>query len=62
VQIHEQVYSDQPAGCCSSECLLIAPWVVVSIVAKFATLETTIGLDWGVCGCFWPAGVFKALP
>jgi hypothetical protein len=25
---------------------LIAPWAVVSIVAKFATLETTIGLDW----------------
>jgi hypothetical protein len=25
------------------------PWAVVSIVAKFATLETTIGLDWGVC-------------
>ena len=30
-------------------CLLIAPWAVVSIVAKFATLETTIGLDWRVC-------------
>jgi hypothetical protein len=30
-------------------CLLIAPWAVVSIVAKFATLETTIGLDLGVC-------------
>jgi hypothetical protein len=29
--------------------LLIAPWAVVSIVAKFATLETTIRLDWGVC-------------
>jgi hypothetical protein len=30
-------------------CLLIAPWVVVSIVAKFSTLETAIGLDRGVC-------------
>jgi hypothetical protein len=29
--------------------LLIALWAVVSIVAKFATLETTIGLNWGVC-------------
>jgi hypothetical protein len=25
------------------------PWAVVSIVAKFATLETTIGLDWSSC-------------
>src|SRR5688572_16039706 len=30
-------------------CLLIEPWAVVSIVAKFATLETTIGLDWSIC-------------
>ena len=30
-------------------CLLVAPRAVVSIVAKFATLETTIGLDLGVC-------------
>jgi hypothetical protein len=30
-------------------CLLIAPWAVVSIVAKFATLETDIGLDWSSC-------------
>jgi hypothetical protein len=30
-------------------CLLIAPWTVVSIVAKFATHETTIGLDWSIC-------------
>jgi hypothetical protein len=29
-------------------CLLVAPWAVVSIMAKFATLETTIGLDWCV--------------
>jgi hypothetical protein len=26
-------------------CLLVVPWAVVSIMAKFATLETTIGLD-----------------
>jgi hypothetical protein len=30
-------------------CLLITPWAVVGIVAKFATLETTIGLGWGSC-------------
>jgi hypothetical protein len=30
-------------------CLLITPWAVVSIVAKFATLETTIRLDWSSC-------------
>jgi hypothetical protein len=30
-------------------CLLIMPWAVVSIVAKFATLETTIRLDWSSC-------------
>jgi hypothetical protein len=30
-------------------CLLIVPWAVVIIVAKFATLETAIRLDWGVC-------------
>jgi hypothetical protein len=29
-------------------CLLVAPWAVVSIVAKFAALETTFGLDWCV--------------
>jgi hypothetical protein len=31
---------------------LVAPWVVVSIMAKFATLETTIGLDWCVVMAF----------
>jgi hypothetical protein len=30
-------------------CLLIAPWAVVSIVPKFAPLETAIRLDWGSC-------------
>jgi hypothetical protein len=30
-------------------CLLIASWAVVSIVAKFTALETTIRLDWGSC-------------
>jgi hypothetical protein len=30
-------------------CLLVTPWVVVSIVAKFATLETTIRLYKGSC-------------
>jgi hypothetical protein len=30
-------------------CLLITPWAVISIVAKFATLETTIWLNWGSC-------------
>jgi hypothetical protein len=35
---------DVPLGC-----LLIAPWAIVSIVAKFATLETAIGLDWSSC-------------
>jgi hypothetical protein len=30
-------------------CLLITPWAVVSIVAKFATLQTTIRLDSGSC-------------
>jgi hypothetical protein len=29
-------------------CLLVAPWVVVSIMAKLTALETTIGLDWCV--------------
>jgi hypothetical protein len=29
--------------------LLITPWAVVGIVAKFATLETTIRLNWGRC-------------
>jgi hypothetical protein len=33
-------------------CLLVAPWAVVSIMAKFATLETTIGLDWCVVVAF----------
>jgi hypothetical protein len=28
-------------------CLLITSWAVVGIVAKFATLETTIRLNWG---------------
>jgi hypothetical protein len=27
-------------------CLFIMPWAIVSIVAKFATLETTIRLHW----------------
>jgi hypothetical protein len=26
-------------------CVLVAPWAVVSLVAKFTTLETAIGLD-----------------
>jgi hypothetical protein len=30
-------------------CLLITPWVIISIVAKFATLETAIRFDW--CSC-----------
>jgi hypothetical protein len=30
-------------------CMLIEPWVVISIVAKFATLKTAIGLNWCVC-------------
>ena len=30
-------------------CLLITSWAVVGIVAKFATLETTIRLNWGSC-------------
>jgi hypothetical protein len=30
-------------------CLLVMPWAVVSIVAKFATLETAIRLNWGSC-------------
>jgi hypothetical protein len=29
-------------------CLLVAPWAVVSIVAKLTALETAIGLDWCV--------------
>jgi hypothetical protein len=29
-------------------CLLVAPWAVVSIMAKLTTLETAIGLDWCV--------------
>jgi hypothetical protein len=29
-------------------CLLVAPWAVVSIMAKLTALETTIGLDWCV--------------
>jgi hypothetical protein len=28
--------------------LLVAPWAVVSIMAKLTTLETAIGLDWCV--------------
>ena len=30
-------------------CLWVTPGAVVGIVAKFATLETTIRLDWGSC-------------
>jgi hypothetical protein len=30
-------------------CLFIMPWAIVGIVAKFATLKTTIKLDWGSC-------------
>jgi hypothetical protein len=33
-------------------CLLVVPWVVVSIVGKFAALETSIGLDWCVVIAF----------
>ena len=33
-------------------CLLIAPWAVVSIMAKFTALETTIGLYWCVVVAF----------
>jgi hypothetical protein len=29
-------------------CLLVVPWVVVSIMAKLTALETAIGLDWRV--------------
>jgi hypothetical protein len=32
---------------------LVVPWAVVSIVAKFTTLEIAIGLDWCCC-CSWP--------
>jgi hypothetical protein len=42
-------------------CLLVTPWAVVGIVAKFVTLETTIRLDWGSCVVVL-AGVFTALP
>jgi hypothetical protein len=30
-------------------CLLVTPGAVVGIMAMFATLETTIGLNWGSC-------------
>jgi hypothetical protein len=33
-------------------CLLVAPWAVVSIMAKFAALEISIGLDWCVVVAF----------
>jgi hypothetical protein len=33
-------------------CLLVAPWAFVSIMAKFAALETAIGLDWCVVVAF----------
>jgi hypothetical protein len=33
-------------------CMLVVPWAVVSIVAKFATLEVAIGLDWCVAVVF----------
>jgi hypothetical protein len=33
-------------------CLLIVPWVVVSIMAKFTALETTIGLYWCIVVAF----------
>jgi hypothetical protein len=49
LQIHEQVCSGQSSGCCSSGCLLITSWAVLGIVAKIATLETSIRLDWGSC-------------
>jgi hypothetical protein len=47
-------------------CLLIKPWAVISIVAKFATLETTIRLDWGSCAvvlgrCFHDASLMILL-
>jgi hypothetical protein len=49
VQIHEQVCSGHSSGCCSSRVSMGSPGAVVGIVAKFATLETTIGLNWGSC-------------
>jgi hypothetical protein len=33
-------------------CLLVAPWAVVSVMAKFAALETAVGLDWCVVVAF----------
>jgi hypothetical protein len=45
VQIHEQVCSGQSSDCCSSGCLLVTPWAIVGIVAKFTTLETAIRLN-----------------
>jgi hypothetical protein len=41
-------------------CLLIALWAVVSIVAKSATLETTIGLDWSICAVVFGRCVHSA--
>jgi hypothetical protein len=43
------VHSDQLFGCCSSGLSVDCALGVVSIVAKFATLETTNGLDWSSC-------------
>jgi hypothetical protein len=60
VQIHEQLCSGQSSGCCSSGVSVDCALGIVSIVTKFATLETTIGLDWGVCAVFL-AGVFTTL-
>jgi hypothetical protein len=31
---------------------LVAPWAVVSVMAKFAALETAIGLDWCIVAAF----------
>jgi hypothetical protein len=33
-------------------CLLVAPWAVVSVMAKFAAIETAVGLDWCVVVAF----------
>jgi hypothetical protein len=47
-------------------CLLITPWEIVSIMAMFPTLETTIMLDWGGCvvvlgGCVHDASLMILL-
>jgi hypothetical protein len=52
VQIHERVCSGQFSDCCSSGMSVGCALAVVSIMAKFAALETTIGLDWCVVVAF----------